>query len=70
MFPGLVLIMMLLALAVLACLRLTVQMASGEREPGTWSPPPVLRSLGEVVSPAVPFANHAPHQYTAETAGT
>ena len=30
----------------------------------------MLRSLGEVVSPAVTFANHAPHQYTAETAGS
>jgi len=30
----------------------------------------VLRSLGEVVSPAVSFTNHAPHQYAAETAGS
>ena len=30
----------------------------------------MLRSLGEVVSPAVSFASHAPHQYTAETAGS
>ena len=43
------------------CKRLPVQTRTGRTEkPERWSPP----------SPAVPFTNHAPHQYTAETAGS